>query len=87
MKSSSRSKKIAIASSFFFVLGLISLNFEGLGLLPIFIVVVSFFMTVVHGVLHFSGRKNGDVFETYQEAAKTKASALEVGLNSKVEKR
>lgn len=40
-------------------------------------------MLIIHGFLHFSGRKNSDVFNAYEESAKTKAAALESGLNNK----
>ncbi|MGC9535266.1 hypothetical protein, partial [Vibrio atlanticus] len=62
MGSSSRSKSVALISSVFFVLGLLSMNIDGFGLAPIFVVLISFFMLIIHSFLHFSGRKNSDVF-------------------------
>ncbi|MEZ8106095.1 hypothetical protein DS893_08235 [Vibrionales bacterium C3R12] len=83
MKSSSRSKSIAIVSAVIFVLGLLSLNVNQLGLAPIFVIVIAFFTMLVHGFLHFSGRKNGDAFEAYQDSQKTKAEALESSFNNR----
>ncbi|MEZ8042303.1 hypothetical protein ACED25_22350 [Vibrio sp. 1F263] len=83
MGSSSRSKSVALISSVFFVIGLLSMNIDGFGLAPIFVVLISFFMLIIHSFLHFSCRKNSDVFNAYEESAKTKAAALESGLNNK----
>lgn len=83
MKKHSRSKSIVIISAIFLVLGFVLFKLDVLGLVPIFVIVISFFMLVVHGLLHLSGRKGGDVFEAYQEAAKTKGVALEAGLRNK----
>jgi hypothetical protein len=83
MKKHSRSKSIVIISAIFLVLGFVLFKLDVLGLVPIFVIIISFFMLVVHGLLHLSGRKDGDVFEAYQEAAKTKGVALEAGLRNK----
>ena len=80
MMKSSRNKKIAIISAIFFFIGLALFNLSGLGIVPIFIVVISFFTSLIHGWFYLSGQKETDVFTAYQNGAKTKAKALHSGL-------
>ncbi|MEJ2765355.1 hypothetical protein VV869_15465 [Photobacterium sp. MCCC 1A19761] len=83
MNNQSRSKSIAIISAIFLVFGFVLLQLDVWGLVPIFVIVISFFMLVTYGFLHLSGNKRGDVYEVYQDAAKTRATALESGLKNK----
>ncbi|UTV30534.1 hypothetical protein [Photobacterium atrarenae] len=83
MKNQSRSKSIAIISAIFLVFGFVLLQLDVWGLVPIFVIVISFFMLVVHGFLSLFGRNRGDVYEVYQEATKTRATALDAVLSNK----
>ncbi|MGR5062532.1 hypothetical protein [Photobacterium sp. DNB22_13_2] len=83
MMKSSRNKKIAIISALFFLIGLATFNVSGLGIVPIFIIVISFFTSLIHGWLYLSGQKDVDVFTAYQDGTKTKAKALHSGLKGK----
>ncbi|WP_375749648.1 hypothetical protein [Vibrio sp. HN007] len=81
MNKSTRSKTIAIISGLFLLAGLYSLNIESFGLAPLLVVVISFFMLIIHGYLYLSGRNKEDAFDVYQDSAKTKANALLKGLD------
>lgn len=83
MAASSRSKSIAAVSALVFIVGLATFHIDALGLLPIFVIIVSFLMLVVHGVLHLSGHEQGDVFSAYQHSTKAMAGALHLGMQGK----
>ncbi|MCQ1060076.1 hypothetical protein LRP52_34275 [Photobacterium sp. ZSDE20] len=86
MKASSRNKSIAIISGQFFLIGLAAFQIDALGILPIFIIVISFFTSLIHGWLYLSGYKGTDAFSVYQDGAKTKATALYSGFKRKIGK-
>lgn len=86
MKASSRNKSIVIISGLFFLIGLVIFQIDMLGILPIFIIVISFFTSLIHGWLYFSEYNSTDVFSAYQDGAKTKATALYSGFKRKTGK-
>ncbi|MGF1725395.1 hypothetical protein [Photobacterium nomapromontoriensis] len=83
MNTSSRSKSIALISGLVFIAGLGAFYMNAFGLLPIFVIIISFFMLVVHGVLYLSGHREEGVFEAYQYSRKTMAGAMHLGMNDK----
>ena len=86
MKASSQNKSIAIISGLFFLIGLVIFQIDMLGILPIFIIVISFFSSLIHGWLYLSGYNSTDVFSAYQDGAKIKATALYSGFKRKTDK-
>ncbi|AJR09245.1 hypothetical protein C9J03_11235 [Photobacterium gaetbulicola] len=86
MMKTEKNKTIAIVSAIIFFIGLATFNISGLGIVPVFIVVISFFTSLIHGWLYLSGHKETDVFTAYQDGAKTKAKALHSGFKGKAGK-
>lgn len=70
------SKSIVIISAILLVLGFILLKLDVLGLVPIFVILISFFMLVIHCFLFLLDRNGGNIFEAYLEADKTTGIAL-----------
>ncbi|MDF2153477.1 hypothetical protein [Vibrio sp. CAU 1672] len=80
----SNSRNIAIASAMVFALAIAALKFENsLGLLPILIAIIAFFVCIIYTCLHLSGAPNSSVFDFYQGSPHSKALALKRGLNTR----
>ena len=83
---SNRSKLIALSSAFVFALSIIALKFENtLGLFPILVAIVAFFICVIHTSMHLSGVTNGDVLGYFQQAYQEPMQPTETELQRKGE--
>lgn len=85
IKSVKRSLIICISLAIF-ILGILLLYADVPWLIPVFAIISSFFMLIIHGLLFLSGNNDNNVFDTYQKTVKTRSKALEDGLNNKKEK-
>lgn len=84
MNTKRNSKKIAIGSTAGFVISLALFKLDFLGMLPALLMVLSFFMTLIHGSLYLSSNNDkGDIFDVVLEANRDKAKALVSGMNIK----
>ncbi|MCW8328386.1 hypothetical protein MD588_06150 [Photobacterium sp. SDRW27] len=86
MKSRSNHKKATIGYIIGFVISLALFKLDVLGMLPALFMVLSFFMTLIHGWLYLSGQgEKGDIYDAVLDANRTKSKALVSGMDMKDE--
>ncbi|MCG9788932.1 hypothetical protein L1D61_17320 [Vibrio mediterranei] len=70
------SKNKAITALVVVMISAALLWFEQLGVVPFLTLIIGFFTFIIQVTLHIMGYHNGDVFEAYQDAERTEATAL-----------
>lgn len=84
------SLKKALISAIVFVLALLSLKlqlFESGGILIMFVMAGAFFTMCIQSIMHFTGYKNGDLYEVLHDAENIEAQALTNLVTEKDEER